>query len=473
VPSLGVAITVAAAGVATGVAMAVALKTAGPQGVIVPALAGVALLFLRFPALSLALLLAGVVVFEAKSPGLLPPVGSFYDVFQGNLTPQDLLLLAGFGGVLLGFALESRRPRLPEPFMAPLALLGFAVVAGVVTGYTSPANVPSGELFHRSMTAFYLILVPVLTVNVLRDTRALKVFAVAVAVLATYKAASGLYAALAGIGASVEDEAISYLNPVPNFVMLLLVLGVAAALVQRVRLPAWMYAATPLALLTLILSYRRSFWIAAAFSLFLIVVLASRRRGRAVAALAAGAAAVTLGATMLVGSSDPSANPLAERVQTLSPSGLGSNRGDRYRIDERRNVVENIRESPLTGNGLGVPWSVHYPLAEAHDRRYAHIATLWYWLSFGPLGAIAYLLLFGTGLWAAWRVWRNHPDSQVRVISLAALGGIIALLVVELTATFAGVEPRTSVTVGALLGWLAAAWHDLPKEDDAPRGRPA
>jgi O-Antigen ligase len=468
-----VAFGVAAAGVATGLAMALALQAAGPKGALVPALAGVALLFLRFPALSLALLVAGAVVVEATTPGLLPPVESFYDVAEASLTPQDILLLAGFGGVLFAFAIESRRPRLPEPFIAPLALLGLAVAAGVVTGYTSQAHVPIGELFHRSMTAFYLILVPLLAVNVLRDTRALRIFAFAVAVLATYKAGSGLYAALAGVGASIEDETISYLNPVPNFVMLLFVLGVAAAMVRRVELPVWMYGAAPLALLALVLSYRRSFWIAAAFSLLVVVVLASRKRGRAVFALAAVAAAVTLGATMLVGSSDPSANPLAERVQTLSPSGLGSNRGDRYRIDERRNVIESIKQSPLTGNGLGVPWSVHYPLAEAHDRRYVHVATLWYWHSFGPLGTFAYLLLFGTALWAASLVWRRHPDPYVQVGAVASLGGILALLVVELTATFSGVEPRFSVVIGALLGWLAAAWHDLPKEEDAPRSRPA
>lgn len=461
-PSVGVAMAVTAAGIATGLAMATAIEIAGPVGAIAPAAAGVALLLLRLPLAAFALLLVSAVLIEPEHTAILPPVRSFYDVAAAHLTPQDLLLLAGFGGILLRFATKSERPWLPEPFTTPMVLLGIAVLAGVITGDTAHAGVPVGELFHRSMTAFYLILVPVLTINVLQSAHALRIFAAVAAGLAAFKGISGLYAALGGVGASVEQETISYLNPVPNLVMLIFVLGVAGALLRRVRLPAWMYAMAPVALLALILSYRRSFWIAAIFTLVLVVILASRRRGRAVFALAGVAVALTLGATFLLGSSDPSGSPLAERASTLSPSGFGTNRGDRYRMDERHNVIANIEDHPLTGIGLGVPWTVHFPLAEVHDRRYSHLAVLWYWLSFGVLGVIAYLALFGTALWVAWRVWREHADPAVRIAALACLGGILAMLVVELTATFSGVEARTSLVLGAVFGWLAAAWRELP-----------
>jgi O-antigen ligase len=468
VPPLGTAIAVAAGGVAAGLGLAAAIDAVGPIGALAPAVALLGLILLRFPEAALALLLGGAVLVEVENPGIVPPVSAFYDVVGASLTLQDLLIAAGLGGVLLRFVTESERPRLPEPLTAPLALFGVAVVAGAVVGYYSDAAVSPGELFHRSLTAFYLVLVPLLVVNVVRGTRALLIFAAAAAALASFKALSGLYVALSGLGEAVEGGTITYLNPVPNFLMLLFVLGVAAALVRRVRLPGWMLAGAPLALFALILSYRRSFWIAAAFTLVIVIVIASQQRGKTLVAIVGIAAALGLSGTLLIGSSDdPSASPLVTRAKTISPGGFGSNRGDRYRIDERRNVIENLREHPLTGIGLGVPWDVHHPLAEGLDRRYAHFAALWYWLSFGLIGVIAYFVLLGTGLWAAIGVWRRHPNPQVQIAALACFGGILALIVVELTATFTGVEQRSSLVIGALLGWLAAAWADLPEPQRA------
>jgi O-antigen ligase len=309
-----------------------------------------------------------------------------------------------------------------------------------------------------------VILIPLLAVNVLRDTRALKIFAVGAAALACLKGVTGIYASLGGFGSGVEEEVASFLNPLPNLLMLTFSLGVVAALVRRVRIPAWMIAGLPITLLALLFSYRRSFWIAAILTLVLVVVIASRRRGRAVFAIVAVALALSFVAinTIAQPSETSAPSPIAERAQTLTPGGFGSNRGDRYREDERANVIENIKQHPITGVGLGVDWEVHQPLAEAHDRRYAHFAFLWYWLAFGILGAIAYLLLFGSALWTGRRIWRLHPDPIVQICAIAVFGGIVALAVVELTATFSGLEDRLTVLLGAMLGWLAAAYQDLP-----------
>lgn len=394
---------------------------------------------------------------------MIPSGETFYSQALSSLTPPDVLLLFGLAGVLLRFAAQDVRPRLPDPLTIPLIVLGLAVVAGVATALSANAGVAVGDLFHRSMHVGYLIMVPLLTVNVLRDTRSLRIFAWAAAALASVKGLTGLYATVGGVGGSVEEEAASFLNPLPNLLMLTFALGVVAALVRRVKIPVWMLVGAPLAMLALLLSYRRSFWIAAAFTLILVIIIASRRRGRAVLAIGAVTLALALTAAFTIGSSsDPSSSPIAERAQTISPGGFGSNRGDRYRIDERANVIENIERHPVTGIGLGVEWDVHQPLAEAHDRRYAHVALLWYWLAFGVLGAIAYVLLLGSGLWTAMRVWRRHPDPIVQICAIAGFGALVALVVVELTATFTGVEPRLSLLLGAILGWLAAAWHDLP-----------
>jgi O-antigen ligase len=445
--------------------LAEALRVAGPIGALAPAVMALGLVLLRFPAVALGLLLLSVGVIESNDPGILPTVESFYNTISGGLAIPDLILLTGLGGVLLRFARTGDRPRLPAPLTTPLVILTLALLAGAVTGAAAHPSVSGKEIFHRSVYVLYLILVPLLVVNVVRDTRGLRTFAACAAGLAAYKGLSGIYAALGGSGSVVDNQSVSYLGPLPNLVMLLYVLGVVAALVRRVRLPFWMLAASPLAVLALVLSFRRSFWIAAIFAIVIVIIVASQRRGRAAIAVAAVGIVLALTASLTIGQSESSASgsPLLERAQSLSPSGAESNRGDRYRIDERHNVIANLEEHPLTGLGVGVPWVVHYPLAEAHDRRYTHVAVLWYWLSFGPIGLIAYMAMMGGALLTAIGVWRRHLDAGVRIAAIACFGGVLAILVVELTATFAGINPRLSIALGAILGWLAAAWGDLPE----------
>lgn len=469
-PGLGVAIAVSAAGLAAGLVLAAGLKVVGPPGAIAPALAVGGLILLRYPGAAMALLLLGTALFESDNPGLLPTFNTFYIVIKASLTPIDVLLFIGLGGLLVRFAREGTRPDLPGPLTAPLALLGMATLAGVITGYTAHAEVSNGDLYHRAMNDAYLIFVPLLIVNTVRSTSALRTFVVIAAAIGAFKGLSGVYASFAGVGSELTEETVSYLDPVPNLLMLVFILGVAAALVRRSRLPAWVLAGAPLAFLALLLSYRRSFWIAAAFALVVVVIVASRRRGRAVLVVGGVALALTFAAIFTVGSpSESSPGPLAKRAELISPSGMEGNRGDRYRNDERQNVIANIEEHPLTGIGLGVPWKVKEPLAESHDRRYVHFAILWFWLAFGPLGVLAYIAIMGAGLWTAVMVWRRHPDPIVQVGAIACFGAIIAVVIVELTAAFTSIEPRFSLILAAGFGWLAAAWRDIPSEDELPR----
>lgn len=459
------------AGVLAGILFAAGLEKAGAKGALAPLVLLGCVVLLRFPEACLGLLLFGTAMAEAEPVGAIPSGERFYDQVFSSFTAPDMLIFFGLAGVLLRFVAQDLRPRLPDPLTAPLIVLSFAVVAGVATAYTT-GSVPLPELFHRSMQVGHLVLIPLLAVNVLRDTRSLKIFALGFAALACIKGLTGLYASLGGAGGAVEEEVASFLNPFPNLLMLTFGLGAIAALVRRVELPAWMYVGLPITLLALLLSYRRSFWIAAVLTIVLVVIIASRRRGRAMLAIAAASLALAfVAANSVAGPSEStSASPIAERAQTLAPGGPG-NRGDRYRNDERRNVIENIEEHPFTGVGLGVNWEVHQPLAEAHDRRYAHFAFLWYWLAFGILGAIAYLVLFGSALWTSVQVWRRHPDEIVQVCAIALFGGVVALAVVELTATFAGIEPRLTILLGMMLGWLTAAWQNLPPRRRAPATR--
>ena len=157
---------------------------------------------------------------------------------------------------------------------------------------------------------------------------------------------------------------------------------------------------------------------------------------------------LVLAGTAALGGSSEVQSPVLERARSLQPGSIGEDRGDRYRIDERRNVVAELEHAPITGLGMNVPWSARYPLSEEHDRNYTHVVLLWYWLKMGLIGVLAFIWLYGVAMWTAFGVWRNHPNEMVRLGALAALGGLVALVIVELTASFTGVEPRLTIVFG-------------------------
>jgi O-antigen ligase/polysaccharide polymerase Wzy-like membrane protein len=441
--------------------VAAGVERLGLRGAAVVVAVPLVVVMLLEPRVTLAALVALMVVGETDET--IVPLGEIFidPVFAGTTIP-DLLLGLLVAGTALELFRTRRPPRLPEPFTLPLLLLLGALAVGLAEGWY--AGVGLRDLSIAAIPFAYLVLVPLVTVHLLSDSRHLRVFVAVAGVLALYMGVTGVATSLSGAGEAIEGGTISFREPVANLTLLLFLLGGLAAWMRNVRLPAWALAALPIAALALALSYRRSFWIAAVLALVLVGLVASRRRGRAVVAIAAIVVAVGVAGALAVGRSGET-YALAQRAELLQPDQITATRGDRYRLDEQRNVRAELERDPFTGIGLGVPWQVRHPLSELHDRRYVHGTALWFWLHLGLLGLLAYLWLVAAAAWAAVGVWRRHPDALVRVGGLAALGGIVALFVVELTATFTGVEPRTTVAVGAMLGWLAAARLDTR---DAP-----
>ncbi|HWJ43132.1 MAG TPA: hypothetical protein VNR67_06840, partial [Solirubrobacterales bacterium] len=179
------------AGVLAGIAFSAGLEQAGPKGALAPLVLFGCVVLLRFPEACLGLLLFGTAMAETEPIGALPSGERFYDQIFLSFTTPDVLILFGLAGVLLRFVAQDLRPRLPDPLTAPLIVLGFAVLAGIATAYSSGSVAPP-ELFHRAVAPVHLILIPLLTVNVLRDARALKVFALGLAVLACLKGVTGI-----------------------------------------------------------------------------------------------------------------------------------------------------------------------------------------------------------------------------------------------------------------------------------------
>ncbi len=237
--------------------------------------------------------------------------------------------------------------------------------------------------------------------------------------------------------------------------MLIALLAVLAAVIAKTRRPRWVLLASPLLIACLLLSYRRSFWIAAVLGVLLVLLLGTSPTGRR---LLIPAALVVAASIWLLGSLHFQSNlPVVKRVSSLSLSSLEANREDRYRIDERANVLAEISAHPISGIGVGIPWqATAAPLSVEHEegRNYVHFAALWFWLKLGILGLCAYVGLIVGSIVLAWQAWRRAAHPWLRGFALASVCGIAGLMVMDTTASFTGVEARFSVVLVAQIGVL-------------------
>ena len=426
----------------------------GLAGLLVP-LAGVgALLLVGRPALALGLFCGLLVLVESAEDGGLLATDALYDAVPGGATPAELLLVLAVGAVFLDVIRRGEALRLPVALAFPLALFVLAIASGSLVGLF--AGVEPGDLVSAARHLPFLVIVPLLVVQLVRTERDARVALAWLAALAVLKALVGVAGVATGRGADVELDgaSITFYAPVGNALALLVLLGVVAALLSRTRLPVWLLLGSPLLVLSLALSQRRSFWVGAVLGLLLVVALGSTPVGRRLFLPTAVLVAASLWALSSVGFQ--AEGPLVERARSLEPSRVATNAEDRYRFDERTNVLEELRRHPLTGLGIGVPWSARHPVGLEHSRQYAHMVVLWQWLKLGLIGLAAYAAIMLAAGRAAWLAWRRHRDPVLRAAGLAALCWLVAMAVVETTASFTGVDPRFTVLMGVVLGLLIA-----------------
>jgi O-antigen ligase len=447
-----------AAGIAASAAIALALVWRyGMLVLALPMAAAVALALLRRPAVAVGLLVAVVVIGERSDTGFFPFTSSLYDPIGGTATPVEALLGLAVLAVVLD-RLARRRPfRLGGLLALPLGLVALAALAGAVAGWSAGASVT--DVIYAGRQLSYLVFVPLLVVNVVETREQARRALAFAAGLALAKAALGLAGVAAGVGTVVDGATITYYEPVANWLGLLMIVGVVAALLLRVRPPVWLLAGTPVIVLALALSLRRSFWIGAALALLLVALLGSRPLHRRLLVPAAALVAVAVWALSAVGfQAFQAQGPLVERARSLQPSKVQVNAEDRYRIDEQANVLAEIRRHPISGLGLGVDWAATHPLPVEHEngRGYTHVVALWWWLKLGLLGLAAYVSFIVACLATSWQVWRRSEDTLFSAVGLAGVCSIAALTLVETVGSFTGVDARFSVVFGAVAGMLAA-----------------
>jgi O-Antigen ligase len=460
-------------GAVIGALLAAALPRLGVAAFAVPAVAVAAAIVVLRPDLALVFLFVSVVLVEGDTPELIPHGQAYYHTVLKGLSVPDLLAFGAFLGMMLAAARRREAPAGAGPLGPALILLALALVGGAVTAHA--AGVKSQLIVENAARILHLVVLPFTVAELVRRRppllRGLLVILVALLAL---KSIVGIGHAL-GNGSVAEGQALTYLQPTMNWLALTFVLFAIAARFERSRLPWWVLAVAPLATAELLLSYRRSFWIAAVIGLAVVLVLGSRR-ARMFVALGLAAIGVALYVAISgAGNTTTSSSPIVQRAISLSPTRLAANAEDRYRLDERRNVLAEIRRHPVVGLGIGDPWRARYPLSLEHEggREYTHIVVLWYWLNLGLVGVLAYVALSLTVLYTAWKVWRGALDPLHRAIGLALLGSFIGLMFAETTGSFTGVDPRFSFIEPIVFGVLGALWNQMrPRSAPTASRRP-
>lgn len=440
---------------ATMIALASAFALSGGSLVAaaLPVVGLAAFLLILRPRVVLGVFLAAVILFEDDAEGFLPGRQILYEGPPSLAETVFVLLVAATAIELI---LGHRPVLLPSPFTLPLFLMAVAAGGGVLTGYLAGAD-PVG-IINALRAMLPLIVLPILMVNLIRDAGTAFAMALGGVILAIVKSCEGLFAWATNSGRPYGDTSITFYEPAANVLLLLLVLTAVAAVVKHAPLAWWVRGASVLALVTLVLTFRRSFWIGTLLALLIVLLLGSGARGWRLL-VPALVVAVTAGyvAVQFVGSRELEGS-VAERALTLEPSRLIANKEDRYRIDEQVNVLAEIRAHPLGGLGFGVPWRATHPLPFEWEggRTYVHNAFLLQWLRSGVLGALAYFSLMLTLLVTAYRLAGRLRDGRVRALTLAVAAAVPGLMVIELTAAYGGVDYRFSVVLGAIVGWIAA-----------------
>jgi O-antigen ligase len=426
-----------------------------------PLLATVVLIATR-PALAVSLPILYAIIVEQSTPNVLGFYNSqFHDPLPGHLTPIELLTLLAVVAVMLDALRRERMPLGPRHFGFPIALIAAACIVGCIVGRSGGGSWKT--ISEQLRLVAPLLVMPWLVVNVIRDVAGLRRAVGWLAALIVFKAFGGILGVLTGageqLGGTFGNTVISYYEATTNWLSLGYLLALVAAFAAGIRTPRWTRWGGVLVLLSLILSYRRSFWLAAVASAPAVFVICSGRTQRRLILPALAILGAALWISISSGLLTETQGPLAKRVQSLSPSSLQANVEDRYRLDERHNVFASIREQPLTGLGFGVPWTQRYPLGVQYEggQQYVHMAVLWWWMKMGLLGLIAYLTLLACIVWQGIKAWRSKLDPTVRLGAIAIAGATLGLAVAEATASFTGVDPRLTPVAGALVGLLAAA----------------
>jgi O-Antigen ligase len=446
----------AVASLATALVAYEGMHKLGTVGLLVPLAVLLALTLLARPLLAVSLVTVIVIVCEGPSFGLLTFTSKFYEIHFKDISLLDGIVALAVVSVGLELIRSRRTLQVPRPLMVPYVILALAMIAGVVVGHAAGASLRFAVSSEHVL--FYLLFLPLAIANLELDRRKVTWLLGGFVALAGAKSLLGLAEVAGHRGTSIEGAAtLTYYEPTANWLIMIAVLGVFAAVLARARPPRWVLLTSPLLLACLVLSYRRSFWIGAALAALLVLMLGTSPVGRR---LLVPTGLVVAAAIWLLGSLHfQNSIPIVKRAASLNPTSLQASAQDRYRLDERANVLAEIKAHPITGLGVTIPWAATAQTlsveGEGEGRQYVHFAALWFWLKLGVLGLLAYVGVMLGSMWLAWQAWRRSSEGLLRAFALASGAGMLGLIVIDTTASFTGVDARFTTLFAAQVGLLA------------------
>jgi O-antigen ligase len=380
----------------------------------------------------------------------------------GNLKVTDLLLVLTLGSWLAGRA--TRPARFPLPSRAVTALLlgliAFAVV-GVATAHAMGSSLKLSLLELRPLLS-YLLVFPLVS-----GALSWRTFEKGLAVVL---GAAGLSACVAIVlyvngnggaatftGGALRVQSSVYLMPLIALVWVPVVIAYA----RTARIRAAALALAVLALGGVYFTFARGAWVALVLtSPMVLVLLPPHRRRRALRwLLTILAVAVCAVFAFNAASAHRVANPLTAGLKRFQSVGaFRSDESSRYRFAEWSEAGRQIERHPLTGIGLGNSITFTNPMYSTEYNTYGytfstyyiHNSYIWLALKLGLLGALVFVSLLARVCWLAYRGYREAIDPRARMVLLASLGSLFAILVLSATGPHLTVDNATPVVAGLI-----------------------
>jgi len=384
----------------------------------------------------------------------------------GGLFITDLLLgplvLAWLASLLTRRTVTATR----SPVTLPLALFLVWVIVAALIGYESGNEVKSILQDLRNLV-YYFLFFWVITSIADRRSVLMLLKALGVCVVAGF-AVGVIYSALGRAQATGFVEAGVSRFPAPNDVFLMgsvLLAAWVAIWPGGSRRPRVLWPLLMIAILGLMLSFTRGYWVGFVVGLlYLTTLLPTSKRMRLIAGVLVSGSLLAVGTAVLQPAVFDSVISRAIAVTAIN------DRNVQYRLSENQAVERQVRERPLFGYGLGktfVPDYQRYGIP-LEPTIYIHNTYLWFLQRLGAVGVGLFAWFVVAFLFPRGGVRRFRAESDPWLVGLVVGTRALAVALLVVTITSPQYNTMSNVAVIAVLMGCAEVARRLLDQTPAP-----